>query len=296
MMTNPVIITYGLLTLSLIALWVPIKANLFRTIHLWQVLCVGAIGCGLLFGFVHIIGVLPIIGLAIACYIVVQEQLSPIIRIVAGIGVFILSVGLSVHIMPGFSNPKVIVDVVFSKGGIPFSKHLNFDKTVVGLFLLGFTFKNLLSTPRAWLTMLKKMTPIAGLTIVVILILSLVMGYVRFDVKWTPLFGIWVWSNLFFTCIAEEGVFRGFIQKHLVGILAKYRYGAGIGMLIASSLFGLAHYPGGVRYMFLATVAGLGYGWAYHHTKSIEASILTHFLLNTLHFLFFTYPALASAF
>ncbi|MCI5120133.1 MAG: CPBP family intramembrane metalloprotease [Candidatus Electrothrix sp. AUS4] len=55
------------------------------------------------------------------------------------------------------------------------------------------------------------------------------------------------------------------------------------------------HYAGGVTYIVLATVAGLGYGWTYLRTEQLEASILTHFLLNCIHFVFFTYPALAIA-
>lgn len=47
-------------------------------------------------------------------------------------------------------------------------------------------------------------------------------------------------------------------------------------------------------YVALATVAGAGYGWAYQRAGGrIEASILTHFALNAVHFFFFTYPALA---
>jgi len=57
----------------------------------------------------------------------------------------------------------------------------------------------------------------------------------------------------------------------------------------------LAHYMGGNNYILLATVAGVGYGWVYRHTGRIEASILTHFSLNSLHLLLFTYPALATS-
>ena len=46
-------------------------------------------------------------------------------------------------------------------------------------------------------------------------------------------------------------------------------------------------------YVALAAVAGAGYGWAYLRTQRIEASILTHFALNAVHFFGFTYPALA---
>ena len=65
--------------------------------------------------------------------------------------------------------------------------------------------------------------------------------------------------------------------------------GTAIALSITAVLFGLAHLPGGIDYVMLATVAGIGYGWSYYRTGHIEAAILTHFTLNALHFLLFTY-------
>jgi CAAX protease family protein len=48
-----------------------------------------------------------------------------------------------------------------------------------------------------------------------------------------------------------------------------------------------------VSYVVLAAAAGLGYAIVYHRTKSIEMSMLAHFGLNAVHFLLFTYPAVA---
>ena len=62
---------------------------------------------------------------------------------------------------------------------------------------------------------------------------------------------------------------------------------------VAAGLFGLVHAGGGPTYVVLATLAGVGYGWVFLRTGRIEASILTHFALNAVHFLGFTYPALA---
>jgi membrane protease YdiL (CAAX protease family) len=92
--------------------------------------------------------------------------------------------------------------------------------------------------------------------------------------------------------VAEEAFFRGFVQKGLENSLERFRYSSFLAFITASVLFGVAHFMGGLRYVFLATLAGLGYGWVYQQTKRIEASILTHFSLNSVHFLFFTYPAL----
>jgi membrane protease YdiL (CAAX protease family) len=44
--------------------------------------------------------------------------------------------------------------------------------------------------------------------------------------------------------------------------------------------------------VILSTIAGVGYGWVFGRTNRIEASILTHFLVNTAHIVGFTYPAL----
>ena len=65
--------------------------------------------------------------------------------------------------------------------------------------------------------------------------------------------------------------------------------------MIVSILFGLMHYMGGIKYIFLATIAGIGYGWIYNKTQYIESAIASHFCLNLVHFIFFTYPLLARA-
>jgi hypothetical protein len=64
--------------------------------------------------------------------------------------------------------------------------------------------------------------------------------------------------------------------------------------VVASALlFGLAHAGGDIKWVALATLAGVGYGAAYAKTRRIEAPILAHFLLNAAHFVLMTYPRLA---
>ena len=118
--------------------------------------------------------------------------------------------------------------------------------------------------------------------------LAISASYVKFGIKFIPLFFLWALKNLFFVCVAEEALFRGFIQRNLETGLKNIKFGSMIALFIAAFLFGLAHYKGGVVYILLAFIAGIGYGFAYKKTKHIEASILTHFSLNAVHFLFFT--------
>ena len=70
--------------------------------------------------------------------------------------------------------------------------------------------------------------------------------------------------------VPEELLFRGIIQNLCVRWLGIWR-----GLAVAAIVFGLAHLPD-LRYVFLATLAGVAYGWVYWRTERITASALTH--------------------
>jgi hypothetical protein len=116
------------------------------------------------------------------------------------------------------------------------------------------------------------------------------LGYLTWQPKWTSLFWIWAPVNLFFTCLSEEALFRGFIQRELASALHGTRYGNWVAIAVSALLFGLAHFAGGASYVALAAAAGVGYAIVYQRTQSIEMAMLAHFALNATHFLLFTYP------
>ncbi len=66
-------------------------------------------------------------------------------------------------------------------------------------------------------------------------------------------------------------------------------------VVAAGALFGSPISAAAGLYVGLATVAGVGYGLVYALTRSIGAAVLAHTGLNLLHFLCFSYPALATA-
>ena len=76
------------------------------------------------------------------------------------------------------------------------------------------------------------------------------------------------------TGVPEEFLFRGLLQNVLSRWLGRR---AGLG--VASVIFGLAHLPDW-RYVLLATIAGLAYGWVYQRTQRITASAITHALVD----------------
>lgn len=283
------ILTYTFLYLAVMLLWVPS----FKKIAPWIPALFISIVFGLVSQRVNFIGLAFILILACAVFCLNNQKIFSI-RILSAVIVFVLSIGLSLHLLPGFQNLRILNNVYISNNGIPFSLYLNFDKTVVGLFILGILHQRIM-TKAGWREMFKTMAPRALVIIFLVAVLSFSFNFVWFDPKLPSSLPIWALTNLLFVCLAEEGFFRGFIQKYLCLSLRNINYGNLIAILIASVLFGLSHFMGGMKYVILATVAGVGYGWIYMRTQRIEASMITHFLLNLVHFLFFTYPALANS-
>ena len=203
-----------------------------------------------------------------------------------------LAAGLLLHAVPGFDNPGLVDGVRLSADAEPYTKFLNFDKGVLGLFLLG------LYAPERALRRAPRGAAIAvawrfAVVAVVVMALTVAAGYARWDPKLPAWWPAWLASMIFFTALPEEAVFRHVIQGGLQTWLGPTQQSRWTALAAAAALFGLAHVGGGWVYVALATVAGLGYGLVYAITGSIVAAILAHTALNTLHLLFFTYPALA---
>lgn len=220
-------------------------------------------------------------GLAALALAIVAIRRLPI---PGGVATLILAGALSNYLLPGFHNLPVFQDHAFSSNSAPFTMYLNFDKTSAGLLLYLLWIRD---REDPW-TRAKLKT--AGLTLAVLILamlpLAYAMGYVRLEPKWPALWWVWMLNNLFFVCLAEEALFRGFIQASLRGRGAP----AALAIAVAAALFGLAHYRGGLSYIALATVAGVFYGYAFERTRRLGASMLVHFGLNLVHFFLFTYP------
>lgn len=196
--------------------------------------------------------------------------------------------------LPYIHDWRVVASMTISPDAIPYSMYLNFDKSLIGLFFICFSAYSLANGGR-WRSTLKKGLIVGVVATLALMPLAIYLGYVHYDFKFTDFFYLWAAHNLFFTCFAEEALFRGMIQRFFQFRLQNVRHGRWIAIIIGALLFGAAHYPGGLKYVLLASVAGLFYGYAFMKTEKIEASILAHFMVNTVHFVFFTYPALKTA-
>lgn len=287
-----VIPAFALLTLALLALWLPAPAgSLFRR-RAWFALFGGAVAAALATGLVQPLGVLWLGALAVAALLFARATPSSLAHTLAGLALLLLTAGLMLHRLPGFANPLVIAGRQFTADALPYRLYLNFDKASAGLLLFALLHPRLArwSEVRA---AARGAAPVIAATVAGLLTLSLLLGYVRFAPKFPPETWLFLWANLCLTCVAEDAFFRGLIQRELQRRCATLPQGPHLALGVAAVVFGLAHAAGGPLYVLLSTLAGIGYGLAYRRSGDrLEASIVTHFTVNALHFLLFTYPAL----
>lgn len=202
----------------------------------------------------------------------------------------VMLVTLMTHQGHGFTAVVIAESVQYSPLSVPTKLVISLDKVLAGFLLLAILGPPLLG-PQPWRTTLRFAVPMTFATTVLVIGGALNSGYIRFDPKWHALAPTWMFGNLVLTCIAEEALFRGFLQHRLTHALRAQRYGILISVVCIALLFGAAHIAGGFTFAALATLAGLGYGTIYARTQSLSAAILAHFLVNLTHFIGYTYPA-----
>lgn len=208
-----------------------------------------------------------------------------------GWGAFgILALGIGFGLVPGFSAVVLAEPAVLKPGSQPYGLRLGMGKLLVAVALLQWLVP-VARTAAQWRALLRGALPVMAATALAVPLLAWAAGQVR------PAPGLpspaltlgWMAVNLLVVCTAEEGFFRGLVQRGLARVLP-----VPLAIALAALLFGLAHFAGGWTAVLVATAAGLGYGLAYQWGgQRIEAAILAHFGLNLTHFALFTYPAAA---
>lgn len=178
-------------------------------------------------------------------------------------------------------------DIVFNKDIV--IPALPFAAPAIGLYLfvilrnlpdVGFSFKLKASDFR--------MAGLGLLMLAPLLIpLGTLLGFIRFSTL-----DLNVWKTLelllgiyFMVAIPEELLFRGIIQNLLMkSFLGKF--GKLLPLSIAAVIFGLSHWnnfnPPDWRYVVLASIAGMVYGFVYIRTGKTTASALVHCGVNFL--------------
>ncbi|MCA8423767.1 CPBP family intramembrane glutamic endopeptidase [Burkholderia seminalis] len=245
----------------------------------------------LAFGKLGALALAPLALLAAAAWGVLPTR-PRAVRIAAHAVFAALAIALSLHLIPGFHNPLVIGPTRFTPDAVPFTMYLNLDKPLVGLWLLWALpwVAPDVALPRA----LRTGAMAAVATAAACLAGALAFGMVGWAPKWPASGWLWLVNNLLLVTLAEEALFRGYVQGGLTRALRAFSWGPWAALATGAVLFGAAHAAGGWQWIVLGTLAGAGYGLAWRRGGLLAAAI-AHAGLNVVHFGLFTYPMLAAA-
>ena len=200
------ILTYCSLLPSVLFLW--INGKVYKKMRLWQIILAVAFALAIVFGYANVISLAYTIIFGVIVYLYFKTN---------HIAYFLLTLILTVQLLIyfqfiGFNNYQVLNKVVITCGAVPFSLYFNFDKVLIGIFILAFGYTN---QNKGFKTDIKKLLIHLALSVAVLLLIAQLLGYTRFEPR-IPYFTIeWVPVNLFFVCTAEEALFRMLIQQEL---------------------------------------------------------------------------------
>lgn len=196
-------------------------------------------------------------------------------------GTLVGSVTLAAHLLPGFQPMPLWPPRQLSADAPPYALRLSWDKLLLAMSLLAWW----LGQPTRPATQVRLAALAATLTIIGVPLLALLLGVVAWQPKWPD--GLWLWLavNLGVTVLAEELLFRAWLQPALCRCLGNV-WGVGITAL----LFGAAHLPLSPPFALVAGLAGLGYGLVFLGSGRLWPALLVHGAVNLLHLLLLSYP------
>lgn len=227
----------------------------------------------------------------LANYLFYKKQVSHFASGVLAIIIFAIAWMLSSHLVPGFISWQIIYSEILSPDAEKFSLYLNMDKVIAGMGIMVFGFIPLRRSIQIR-HMIITMLPASILCILLISITALVMKVVNFDPKFPDLWITWILISLLVHSFAEEVIFRYFLQGGIQNILITYKYSPLISILVSSTAFTFYQAPQPTNFLISVFIASLFFAYVFHKTKRVESSILLHFMVNFVHFFFFTYPSL----
>ncbi|MGE8505391.1 MAG: lysostaphin resistance A-like protein [Pseudomonas sp.] len=246
-------------------------------LHLRLLLPAFTLALGHALGFIQPVGLL--LGTAACVLILLGERhlsawLWRALVLVAG-------VALAAHLLPGFSPWTLWQPRQISPDAPPYTLRLSWDKLLLGTALLAWW----LGQPSRPVMSPARVLWVCLLTLLAVPVLAIALGLVAWQPKWPEGLLLWLLVNLGVAVLAEELLFRGVLQPALV-----QRFGAWPGLLLTAALFGAVHLPFSLLFALLASLAGLGYGLAFHYSGRLSLAVALHGAVNLLHLSLLSYP------
>lgn len=268
------------MALSVLSVWFSYK-------YAWLIVYVSCLAISLHSGWIHPTGILSLCVFAIAVWVSTLRThlyLTPLLKVF----VVVTTLVAAARLAPGFTNFHFFQDVQLSAEKGWSSLRFSAEKVSIGIFFL-IAYRQYLC--KTWVdfqkTVYASIVPII-IGCIAVYATALSIGYLTIDTTIAPVALVWLFRNLIFTVIAEEAFFRLFVQQGLQNSI-KSQHAPLYALLISAIFFGLVHAYGGWQYWLLATMAGILYGYVYMRTGRVESSIIAHSVLNTGHFVFFSY-------
>ena len=227
--------------------------------------------CALAFGKLGPLALAPLALLAAAAWGVMPER-PRAVRIAAHVVFAAVAIALSLHLIPGFHNPRVIGPTRFTPDAVPFTMYLNLDKPLVGLWLVWVL---PWVAPDIPLSRALRTGAVAAVATAAACLPARSRSVWSAGRPWPPSGWLWLVNNLLIVTLAEEALFRGYVQGGLTRALRAFARGPWAALAIGAVLFGAAHAAGGWQWIVLGTVAGIGYGLAWRR-GGLLASALAH--------------------
>ena len=246
-------------------------------LHLRLLLPMLALGMGLALGFIEPLGLA--LSAAFIVWVLFGEKQLP--RWLWWSGGLLGGIALAAHLLPGFQATPLWPPRQLSGDAPPYALRLSWDKLLLGLTLLAWW---LGQPPRP--AVQPRLAALAGLTtLLAVPLAALALGLVGWQPKWPQQLWLWLAVNLGVAVLAEELLFRAWLQPALVARLGTFG-----GLVLTALLFGAAHLPFSPLFALVALVAGLGYGLAFHYSGQLWPAVVLHAVVNLTHVLLLSYP------
>ncbi|MCI5051536.1 MAG: CPBP family intramembrane metalloprotease [Simkaniaceae bacterium] len=280
------LISYALMLLTFISFWIK------RTVWLWAPLLVLSFATALNARIVSPFTIFVVV-ILLACHLLLHYELKWLAKFFLVIVTGVISLLLNWHLIKGFSDVVLARGAAHSIHSLPYDYIVNYGTPFIGVFILALNSK-LIEKRSDWGKTAAMAIPYAIVSAVVLVLIGFGLKCIGYDFKFTPKIVIWAFFNLILQVIPEEAFYRDYLQKNLRELFPSFWANVSIYLVIAF-FFALTHFMTVPKLSFaiLSFIASLLYSGIYQLSGRPEGSMMCRFIVNIVHFWFFTYPIIA---